>query len=86
MNGDWYVHTTRFGTPQIVLGPEEAVSAINMIDSISGQVNNMAPRSIEKSEPGRSFGPRPVIPIDTIAAEHLVFLESMASGHRDRYR
>ena len=26
------------------------------------------------------------LPIDTVTAEHLVFLESMASGHRDRYR
>ncbi len=85
MNGDWQVRTARFGTPQIVLGPEEAVSAINMIDSISGQVNNMAPRSIEKREPGRSFSPRSVIPIDTVAAEHLVFLKSMASEYRDRY-
>ena len=26
------------------------------------------------------------LPIDTVTAEHLVFLESMASRHRDRYR
>ena len=25
------------------------------------------------------------LPIDTVTAEHLVFMESMASGHRDRY-
>ena len=26
------------------------------------------------------------LPIDTVTAEHLVFLESMASEYRDRYR
>ena len=86
MNGDWYVHTTRFGTPQIVLGTEEAISVISIIDSISRQVNNINHRSIAKSKPGMTFSHRPVIAIDNVAAKNLVFLESMASEYRDRYR